>query len=666
MKGKQIVARLKSAPLCEGLFVILVTGLAALLRLYALDGAPPGLYHDQAYNGLDALGVLGGDTPLFFTSNNGREPLFIYWTALLVRMLGATPGALRLASAIPGILTIPALYALGRELFDRRVAALAATLAVSTVWTLNLSRVAFRAVLFPPLAAVALLALWRGYRDRRAGLMVLAGALYGLLFYTYLAARFSVVGMGLYALLTLWREQKAFWWRGWLLWGGIALVVVAPLAWTLLSQPDALERAGQVAIWNPAINGGDLWGTLLRHLGRTLRAFIDRGDTIPRHNVPGRPIFGPLITAAFWLGLVGALWWRRRQPAVMLCLLWLGIMLLPTVLAEDAPHFLRASGCLPALFFVPAWGLDDLWRWLEARGWRGWAPALIGVVLLASGLADVTSYWRHWKGETAYYSFESGATQMAVDINRFLESGWRGKGLATPPDDVENEAVVWLDAQLWRDWPSVRYLIGERERTTLVPALQDEWPMVADDAPLMVVLWPYGQHDAALGHLPAGRLITVRQGADERGDLESEARGLYSVATCESPQGIATNVGARWEQRITLSGYEWVEDGAGWTVTLYWQCDRAVDQGYNVFCHLLADGRVVGQHDGPAAMGIYGTERWRGGDHIADVHRIKGESLIERPDTLAVGLYDWRTMEHLECLDAPKESDATRLLLPLE
>ena len=426
MKGKRIVARLKSAPLCEGLFIILVTGLAALLRLYALDGAPPGLYHDQAYNGLDALGVLGGDTPLFFTSNNGREPLFIYGAALSIRLLGATPGALRLVSAIAGSLTIPALYALGRELFGRRVAAIAALLAVSTIWTLNLSRLAFRAVLFPPLAALALLFLWRGYRRRRPATMAWAGALYGALFYTYLAARFSVIVMGLYVLLTLWRERRTFWWRGWCLWALAALVVVTPLAWTLLSQPQALERTGQVAIWNPAINGGDLPGTLARHVWRTLRAFIDRGDTIPRHNVPGRAIFSPLITGAFWLGIIGAFVWRKKQAAVWLCLLWLGIMLLPTVLAEDAPHFLRASGCLPALFFVPAWGLDDLWRRLESRRWGRFAPGLIAAILLLSAVGDVAVYRRHLASEAVYYNFESGATQMALDINRFQGSGWRG------------------------------------------------------------------------------------------------------------------------------------------------------------------------------------------------------------------------------------------------
>ena len=46
--------------------------LAAALRFIRLDQLPPGLYHDEAYEGLDALRVLDGQTPIYFPANNGR------------------------------------------------------------------------------------------------------------------------------------------------------------------------------------------------------------------------------------------------------------------------------------------------------------------------------------------------------------------------------------------------------------------------------------------------------------------------------------------------------------------------------------------------------------------------------------------------------------------
>ncbi|MFQ5419862.1 MAG: hypothetical protein ACE5EY_05815, partial [Anaerolineae bacterium] len=73
----------KSGPSRRGwalLLIVLFT--AVLFRFWQLGNWPPGLYRDEAFNGLDALGVLHGRHPLFFTANNGREPAYIYLTAL--------------------------------------------------------------------------------------------------------------------------------------------------------------------------------------------------------------------------------------------------------------------------------------------------------------------------------------------------------------------------------------------------------------------------------------------------------------------------------------------------------------------------------------------------------------------------------------------------------
>jgi len=70
-----------------------VTALAAALRFFALGEIPPGLYHDEAFNGLDALRVLAGHWPVYFAANRGREPLFIYLIAATVGLLGIEDGS---------------------------------------------------------------------------------------------------------------------------------------------------------------------------------------------------------------------------------------------------------------------------------------------------------------------------------------------------------------------------------------------------------------------------------------------------------------------------------------------------------------------------------------------------------------------------------------------
>ena len=77
----------------------------------------PGLYNDEAANGMDAIGVLQGRWPIFFERNYGREPLFIYLQAFSMALLGANPYALRVTAAVIGAATVPAVYWMTREAF---------------------------------------------------------------------------------------------------------------------------------------------------------------------------------------------------------------------------------------------------------------------------------------------------------------------------------------------------------------------------------------------------------------------------------------------------------------------------------------------------------------------------------------------------------------------
>ena len=79
--------------LWSALAMILV---AAAVRAPGLGDVPPGLYHDEAFHGLDALDVLSGQAKLYFPTNNGREPLYIYLVAASVGTFGRSPFALRL------------------------------------------------------------------------------------------------------------------------------------------------------------------------------------------------------------------------------------------------------------------------------------------------------------------------------------------------------------------------------------------------------------------------------------------------------------------------------------------------------------------------------------------------------------------------------------------
>ena len=101
---------------------------AVFLRFYQLGTLPPGLYRDEAFNGLDAVRVLHGEHPLFFPANNGREPTYIYLVAAAIGLLGQTAVAVRLPAAVIGSLTTWVVYKLADSWFGRGVGLLTGSL----------------------------------------------------------------------------------------------------------------------------------------------------------------------------------------------------------------------------------------------------------------------------------------------------------------------------------------------------------------------------------------------------------------------------------------------------------------------------------------------------------------------------------------------------------
>ena len=630
----------------EWSLLLLVVAVAAVLRFAWLGDVPPGLYRDEAYNGLDAVEVLRGTTLVFFEANNGREPLFIYLVAGAVALLGRTPVAIRIVAAILGTLTVPAAYALFRALYGRDVALLGAAVLAITVWPIQLSRIGFRAVALPLFTALALWQLWAAVRTGKTARFAVAGALYGASFYTYLAARFTPLALLAWLLLRGRRHAPPIRPRNLLVFAAAALIVLAPLAayvgahWAAFSQ-----RAGQVSVFNPAINGGDLWGTLARHAVGVAGMFNVRGDFIPRHNVPLRPVFDPLLGAAFLLGVIVAA--VRRNEADRLVLLWVGVMLGPTLLAEDAPHFLRGVGVLPVLFALPALGLHWLGETLGRRASRGLA-ALVLAGLLAGGLAfTVRDYFvRYARDPGTAYAFEAGPAQLAAETNAYLGAGWQG-GWTAPPGAAAGDRTVYLAQRLWDTWPSLRFLLADAGAVRLLGGAE----FAAATSHVRLVVWPYESYAEHLRLLPVGGAIRATPGPLERGDLDKEPR-LVSLTLDARPASeldalpIAPNAVVGGKFRLVGAGL--AAQGHRLEVTLHWEALATTEINYIVFVHVQQPGLPLTAGDGPTAGGYYPTHFWRAGDWIVDQHVVELPKPFDPArDQVVVGMYDLETLQRL-------------------
>jgi len=424
-----------------------------------------------------------------------------------------------------------------------------------------------------------------------------------------------------------------------------------------------MQRAGQVSIFNPAINGGDLWGTLGRHLVRALGLFFWRGDFIPRHNVPWRPLFDPLTAAFFVIGLGLCAGRGRRQPACAFTLIWIAILLLPTILAEDAPHFLRAVGILPLAVFPAAVGLEAGWHRLAERTRPGLASGVIVAVLAVTVGSTTWDYFgRHARNPELGCAFEAGEVQLTVEVNRFLGTGWNGSGLtATAGEPLLGRRAV-LASRLWDQRPTVRFLVPGSDALTILR--EDSSPRPAPGETVFLALWPHEYLRPYVEWLPARSVIAVHEGALERGDLETTPRLLYVVftATPTEADGVPE---VRFAEGLTLLGHDIeVEADGTLRVRLRWQTTAAVATDYTVFVHLLDGERVLAQSDNYPAGGYYPTSWWRPGDVVLDEHRLAlSEPYDPARHRLRVGWYELQTMRHLPVLEEDGRPDDEYVIL---
>jgi hypothetical protein len=539
-------------------------------------------------------------------------------------------------------------------------------------WPINLSRIGLRAVSMPLVVATALWLWWSGRRKRgvRRWLgLVLGGAFLGLSLYTYTAARLVLLAVGLAVLFQAWVSHEPFERSELLVLALAAWVAMTPLiAYGIAHWDTFVERSAQVSILSPEINQGDPLGTLAGNVFRALGLFTFRGDFIPRHNVPLRPLFDPLVSAFFVMGVLLCLGQARTQSGGVLALIWTAVMLTPTILAEDCPHFLRAVGVLPMAAVFPAYGLEWTRQRLGGRGLGRMGNGLVGIVLVASAVWGGYDYFiRHGRDPELAYAFEADQVQEAVEINRFLGTGWQGQGIAEPQGAAYPDRHVYLAPRMWEDRLSVNFLVRSPERVSI---LGRDAPVEADQ--VLVLAWPYGEMSGVRDVFPSPARIEVWPGPMERGDLDLEARLLY-VAFGTTRLDDRSPAIARFEQGIELVGWEIEarepearepEPGApGETLLrLRWRATQVLETDYTVFVHMARDGSVFAQDDGMPAHGFYPTSWWRPGDELVDEHTIAARDDSQHVE-IWIGLYEWASMRHLRVLGANGQPGEDRLAL---
>ena len=687
----------RSGPTPRGWLVpvalLLITALAAFFRFWHLDRIPPGFHYDEAYEALEAWRVLTqrGYHPIFFPGNFGVEPMFIYLTGLAFRLFGETPTVMRGVAALIGTLTVPALYALGRELTrsDKLMSAampLFAAFALAVMrWHVFFSRVGIEPILVPFLLTLMLWAFWRAVRTNGLAAWIAFGFTAGLGPYTYPAGRLlPVIALALGVGTLAWRigetrrqGDKEIRKQGdkeignlapmgapsflrssapLLLSGIVALIVVAPLALNWLQHPDQLLlRSSQLAV-GPA---GAAGGTPLSNLLATATMFNLHGDPDPRNNQPGLPVLDVLMSIPFLIGL-GVTLWRWRRPAFGVILLSGAIMLIPTVLSEYAPHFRRALGAAPIVALLCGLGLaillgqrradpatrpdevpfrlrsdeiapEQIAIGMDRLRWLG-RVIIVAVIMLGATVYTATAYFGRWgNSEAIYYAYDQGLWEIGQYV------------LALPADEAvyvtPRPAADMTLAFAWREGRPVRHFDGRHAFVAPAPGQAASYIVI--------------EHEDFRG----GQVLqSLYPDATETHIFRDRAGRVYARAYRVAPGAVAVRQ-PNHQAHGSWPGFDLVgfdldrADGSYHPgdivyLQLWWRATGKPDKDWTVFTHLLGPARPDGNRvwaggDARPGQGSVSTTTWAPGDLILDEYQLQLPSDAPLGDyEIEIGLYD--------------------------
>jgi 4-amino-4-deoxy-L-arabinose transferase-like glycosyltransferase len=640
-----------------GYALLAITLAAFALRVFHLDAvslrgdeAFTVIFVQRTWEGLwKGIRTIEPNPPLMYLALRG-------WIALA----GAGEFATRYFSAFFGVLCVPLLYRLAREMFEQSpsqkwrllrfarndMAALFAALLIAInpyqIWH---SQDVRNYTMWPALSLIALIFFWRWWKgeqkaeggrrkvESRLTLLVffVLAALASL--YTHYYDIFILAALNLFVFgFALSARRRAMLAR----WIGAQVVLVLAYAPWVLFFTNRITTYGEASAEQSV--------SPLDQFSRTLATLV-LSDTVPG-----------ALKALAWLPLALILfailiYLARRNPAgaafLFLCIAVPALALY--VISIGRPLFLERylNGIAAEYYLLFAIGIAALWEWPSR--WR--APALALALFAVTGAAAYAL--ANYYFDPAYIKSPDWRAVMQF-INRRQMPGDMLIQNFTEMSPIyyraENLLVLTVPRDYWarsEDERTLAQLNEEYDRIWFIPAAPGWW----DDAQFVEkYLSRYADReiDTRVAEFRVQAYLTPRAFASKMIPLDARV-------------GSATLVGYRVHgfehEPVRLSSH------ATLRVLLYWRAAQKIEKDFTVFVHLTdASGRVIAQHDGAPAEGTYPTSQWQPDELIVDAHSFAIDA-VPGVYSLIVGMYDPATLARAPVADGEDSVLLTQVMI---
>lgn len=363
---------------------------AAFLRLYQIGSVPPSPDWDEAALGYNAYSILstgkdeyGAFLPFVLQSFDDYKPaLYVYTVIPFIPIFGLDILAVRLPSAIFGILTILATYFLVWELFKRRDIALVSSLLLAiSPWHIQFSRVGFEANVALAFNVFGVLFFLKGLKQ--PWLLALSAFFFGLNPSVYQSVRVFTPLLVITLLVIFWKQLFALPKKYLLLSFFAGLLALSPLLTYIASNNNALSRFRGVSILSdykiiePEVEkrledreiknsmGAVFHNKTVAYSREIISGYFSHFDLnwlfihgdLSRHHAPGMGLLYLWELPFLFMGIYLLVFSRFSLQTKLFIFAWLLLVPVPAAITKDVPHAVRTLNFLPVFQIFIALGL---------------------------------------------------------------------------------------------------------------------------------------------------------------------------------------------------------------------------------------------------------------------------------------------------------------------
>jgi len=420
------------------LITVLGTILLVLFFRFALLNQVPGeMIGDQAERLLAVNDIQMGRDPVFSTRNNGSEVFQYYWTDAILKITGTQISffAMKLASAIAGLVTLIYIYLLGKEIADRWVGLLAVIFCGIAYWPNVLARSFLGSVFVPLFLAALLYYLIKGLRLSQRNYFIAAGVALGLGLLSYrvflVAPLIILLAIGLFCLhkQSKGKRQQALW--GMLILFLISLIIISPLLQVIVSEPRVyfFKVFSRLAEWERPYPGNG-WLIFFKNLWSGMTMFFWSNGNQWVESVVNRPAMDFVSGGLLIIGILITLWnyFRNKHWLDLFLILSLFILLLPSILSiafpEENPSMSQASGAMVPAFILIAYAIfqaiKNIEKGFELRSGKLVAIITALILIILSAQQNYTLVFSQYKEN--YQTSAMNTSEIAAVITQFGET----------------------------------------------------------------------------------------------------------------------------------------------------------------------------------------------------------------------------------------------------